>query len=169
MRFRIEQHFDAPLAAVEAVYTDPAFLDRLAGLPKLGRPTLIDRRVDDGVIHQSVRYRFVGELSPAVRRVVDRDRLTWIEESTHDCRTHRTTWSIVPDHYGALLRCRGTFTFEPEGRGATRRVAEGDMRVSVPLVGGRVEAAIVSGLEEHAVLEAQAAADWLEEHGTSGG
>ncbi|HEX2849791.1 MAG TPA: DUF2505 domain-containing protein [Acidimicrobiales bacterium] len=169
MRFRIEQHFEAPVDAVERVYTDPAFLERLAALPKLGRPTLLDRRTDGATIRQSVRYRFVGDLSSAVRRVVDPARLTWVEESTHDTTTHRTEWRIVPDHYGSLLRCRGTFVLVAEGPAATRRVAEGDMRVSVPLVGGRVEAAIVSGLEEHAVLEAEAAADWLDQHGTSGG
>jgi hypothetical protein len=40
-------------------------------------------------------------------------------------------------------------------------VAEGDLRVRFPLVGGRVERAIVSGLEEHAELEAQVMTRWL--------
>ena len=163
MRFTIEQELAAPLERVEAALFDPAYLERLSTLPKLGRPTLVDRREDlDGRrVHQSVRYRFVGDLNAAVRRVVDPERLTWVEESTHDRRTHVTTWHIVPDHYERLLRASGTFRLEAEGAGATRRTAEGDLTVSVPLVGGKVERAIVSGLREHADLEEDVLSEWL--------
>jgi len=41
-----------------------------------------------------------------------------------------------------------------------RRV-EGDLAVSVPLVGRRVERAIVSGLEDHLQAEADLLASWL--------
>ena len=160
MRFRVEQRYDAPLETVEAAFVDPAFIARLSELPKLGGAHLLDQRDEGHLLHQRVRYAFVGDLSAAVRRVVDPARLTWVEESTLDRRTHRTEWRIVPDHYGSLLRCSGTFQLEPDGPG-TRREAEGDVRVSVPLVGGKVERAIVSGLEEHARREAVAMADWL--------
>jgi hypothetical protein len=98
-----------------------------------------------------------------VTAVVDPARLTWIEDSTLDRRSHRTTFSIVPDHYRDRLACEGTFTLQPDGEG-TRRTAEGDLRVRFPLVGGKVERAIVSGLEEHAELEADVMSRWLEEH-----
>lgn len=164
MRFTIEQEFGAPLERVEAALIDPAYLDRLSSLPKLGRPTLLDRREesDGDVVHQSVRYAFVGDLNAAVRRVVDPERLTWVEESTIDRRSHVTTWWIVPDHYGHLLRSKGTFRLRPDGNG-TRRTAEGDLDVSVPLVGGRVERAIVSGLRDHAALEQGVLEEWLQD------
>lgn len=162
MRFTIEQAFPAPLGAVEAALVDPAYLDRLSTLPKLGRPTLLEQREDEGgeVVHQSVRYAFVGDLNAAVRRVVDPKRLTWVEEATIDRRSHVTTWRIVPDHYANLLRSNGTFRLEPAGDG-TRRVAEGELKVSVPLVGGKVEQAIVLGLREHAELEHDVLEEWL--------
>lgn len=166
MRFRIEQRFRAPLAAVEAAYVDPAFLARLASLPKLGAPTLLDQVVDGDLVHQKIRFRFTGDVSSAVRRVVDPARLTWVEESTFDRRTHVTTWRIVPDHYAGMIRCAGTFRLTEEddggsGAGATRRTAEADIKVNVPLVGGKVERAIVSGLEEHAAAEVEILEDWL--------
>lgn len=160
MRFTVEQRFEAPLEQVEAAIVDPAYLERLRTLPKLGRPTLLERREDGDVVHQAVRYAFVGDLNAAVRRVVDPQRLTWIEEAMIDRSTHVTTWRIVPDHYANLLRSHGTFRLEPVGDG-TRRVAEGDLQVSVPLVGGKVERAIVSGLREHAALEQDVLEDWL--------
>lgn len=152
VRFQIEQRFPGPLAQVEDALVDPAYIARLSALPKLGAPELLDRTVDGELVLLSVRYRFVGEVSPAVRTVVDPARLGWIEESTLDRRTHVTTWTIVPDHYGGLLRCAGTYTLQAAGD-VTIRVADADIKVSVPLVGGKVERAIISGLREHAEAE----------------
>ncbi|MEA3075929.1 MAG: hypothetical protein QOF60_837 [Actinomycetota bacterium] len=161
MRFTIEQHFDAPLDAVEAAYTDLAFLEKLSTLPKLGRPTLLRREEDGDIVRQAVQYRFTGEVNAAVRKVVDPARLTWVEESSHDRATHTTTWHIVPDHYRQLLRASGTFLLEPDGGAGTRRITEAELKVSVPLLGGKVEHAIVSGLREHADAEAGAMRDFL--------
>jgi hypothetical protein len=161
MRFTIEQHFDAPLDAVEAAYVDPAFLEKLSTLPKLGRPTLLRRAEDGDVVRQAVQYRFTGDVNAAVRKVVDPARLTWVEESTIDRGTHTTTWHIVPDHYRQLLRSSGTFRLEPDGEGGTRRITDAELKVSVPLLGGKVEQAIVSGLREHAEAEADAMREFL--------
>lgn len=162
MRFRITQRFDASVERVEDALLDPAFLERMGELPKLGRPQLLDHQEDGDTVRRRVRYAFTGHLSSAVTAVVDPAKLTWVEDSTTDRRTHHTTFRIVPDHYTDRLQCHGAFTLEPDGAGS-RRVAEGDLRVRFPLVGSRVERAIVSGLEEHAEAEAEAAAAWLAE------
>ncbi len=161
MRFQIHQEFAGPLEQVEAALVDPGFLEALARLPKLGQPQLLSQVVEGPVVHQEVRYRFAGELNPAVRRVVEPDRLTWVERSSLDRRTHHSSWHIVPDHYKHLLRCSGTFQLEAQGPTSTGRLAEGEIKVSVPLVGGKVEAAIVSGLREHAAAEQGVMAEWL--------
>jgi len=160
VRFRIEQRFPGDVDAVEEALLDPAFLEALGRLPKLGSPRLLDRRDDGSLVHRRVHYRFAGELSPAVTAVVDPARLTWIEESTLDRRTHRTTFRILPEHYPDRLRSSGSFTLTADGP-ATTRVAVGEIDVRFPLVGGRVEKAIVSGLREHAAIEEGVLADWL--------
>ncbi len=162
MRFQLEQRFPAPLEAVESALLDSAFLARLALLPKLGEPHLLASEVDGPVVRQQVRYRFAGELAPAVTAVVDPKRLTWVEHTTFDRRSHRGDHRIVPDHYGDRLRCSYTTQLGVDGR-FTSRVTEGDLRVRFPLVGGRVERAIVSGLVEHAELEAEVLGRWLAE------
>lgn len=164
MRFTIEQDFAGPLEQVEAAFIDPAFLESLSSDASLGRPTLVRREEAGELVHQWVRYAFTGDLNASVRRVVDPDRLTWIEESTFDRRTHQTAWRIVPDHYRNLLRCSGTFSFEASTPEATRRTTEAEIKVSVPLVGGRVESAIVAGLRDHAALEEKVLDRWLEPH-----
>lgn len=167
MRFQLEQRFPAPLEAVEAALLDPTFVGRLAQFPKLGAPELLEHEVDGDVVRQHIRYRFTGALSPAVTSVVDQARLTWVEETTFDRRTHRGHHSIVPDHYATRLSCGYTTRLEPAGAqaDATLRVTEGDIRVRFPLVGGKVEKAIVGGLADHADQEIDVLVGWLAEQG----
>jgi hypothetical protein len=162
VRFRIEQRFSSPLVDVEAALVDPAFIASLAALPKLGRPVLVGQQTDGSLVHQQVRYAFVGELSRAVKAVVDPARLTWIEDAYVDRDRHVTRFTIIPDHYQSLLSCAGTFELADSDSRGCRRRAEGEVVVTVPLVGRKVEAAIVSGLAEHANLEAQILDRWLQ-------
>jgi hypothetical protein len=161
VQFTLEQRFTSSLDAVEAAFVDPALLAELATLPQLGRPELL-KQVDDGdTVRQEVRYAFVGQLAPAVTRVVDPARLTWVELSELDRATHVTTFRIDPEHYADRLSCSGVVTLE-QGSDGTRRVVAGDLRVRVPLVGSRVERAIISGLRDHASDEARVVQAWLD-------
>ena len=164
MRFRITQRVDAPLEDVQAALLDPAFLERLGELPKLGRPQLLDVEDAGDTVRRRIRYAFAGQLSSAVTAVVDPAKLTWVEDSATDRRTHRTTFHILPDHYADRLTASGTFVLQASGTGTTR-VADGDIRVRFPLVGGRVEKAIVAGMQEYAVAEAGAISTWLAQQG----
>lgn len=94
----------------------------------------------------------------------DPHRLTWVEETTYDRRTHRGDHRIVPDHYGGRLHASYTTELSADGA-VTRRLTNGELKVRFPLVGTRVERAIVSGLSEHAVLEADALTAWLRNRG----
>ncbi|HKN40431.1 MAG TPA: DUF2505 family protein [Acidimicrobiia bacterium] len=153
MRFQIEQQIAGPVEAVARLYTEPRFYERLGELPKLGRPEVLERREDGSVVHLAVRFRFTGHLSPAVTRMVDPAKLSWVEESVHDLEGHTVTFHMQPDNYADRLRFEGSSRFEADGDDGTRRVAEGDVVVRVPLVGRAVEGAIVSGLREHLAAE----------------
>jgi hypothetical protein len=155
VRFFIEQRYRAEVTQVEDAYCSPELLATLATLPKVGGAELIDQQVAGDRVTQRVRYRFTGELNSAVTAVVDPARLSWIEESVLDRASHVTTWHIVPDHYASRLTCKGTFTLSAVGNETLRRT-EAEIKVHFPLVGGRVEKAIVSGLVEHAEAEQHA-------------
>ncbi|MDQ6614031.1 MAG: DUF2505 domain-containing protein [Actinomycetota bacterium] len=169
MRFELVQHLHAPIDAVEEALVDPRFLERLGQLPKLGHPELLEQRDMGGRFFQRVRYDFAGDLSAPVKAVIDPAKLTWVEESTQDRTTHRTTIAIVPDHYTSMFGCSGVIrlTADP-ARGTTVRISTGDVFVRVPLVGGKAEGAIISGLQEHAELEADALDQWVAEGNHSG-
>jgi Protein of unknown function (DUF2505) len=159
----IEQRFAAPREVVEAAFCNPDFIARLADLPVIGEARLLDQHRADGVVSQRVHYRFTGQLSPVVTAVVDPARLTWVEETVFRPAEHRADVTIVPDHYPGRLRCSLQVRFEPDGPdgGGSRRVVTGTVAVPMPLVGRRVEAAIVSGMREQAERQVDLLAAWL--------
>jgi hypothetical protein len=165
VRFELLQQLQAPLLVVEAAFVDPEFLRELASLPKLGRAELLDQDDQGDRLRQRVRYAFVGDLSAAVKAVVDPARLTWVEDSTLDRTSHLTTFTILPDNYSRLLEASGSISLAPDAdHQTTVRRTDGEVKVHVPLVGRKVEAAIVSGLQEHAELEAAAMNRWVTTH-----
>ena len=161
MRFRLEQRIPSPPAEVQAAVIDPVYLEHLAQLPKLGSPKLLSQDHSDDCVVQRVRYAFVGEVNSAVRKVVDPDRLTWIEESEVELSARTTRFKILPDHYASMLAASGVLQVIDDGEGGSVRTASGEVSVRVPLVGSKVERAIVSGLEEHAAAAEAALRAWL--------
>ncbi|HKH25875.1 MAG TPA: DUF2505 domain-containing protein [Acidimicrobiia bacterium] len=160
MKFRIEQRIPAPLAAVEAALLDRDFVAASADLPKLGAPELLELQRDGDRAHQRIRYRFTAQLSGAVTRVIDPDKLTWVDDARYDLTSHTSRHRILPDNYADRLQATYDVALEPLGD-STRRLVTGELTVHVPLVGGRVERAIVDGLEEHANAEAELLGRWI--------
>jgi DNA-binding transcriptional regulator YbjK len=162
VKFRIDQHIPAPLAAVEAALLDRDFVAATADLPKLGAPELLELQRDGDRAHQRVRYRFTAQLSGAVTRVIDPAKLTWVDDARYDLTSHTSRHRILPDNYADRLQASYDVALEPLGD-STRRLVTGELTVHVPLVGGRVERAIVDGLEEHANAEAELLGRWIAE------
>ena len=160
MRFELTQRFTASATAVDDAYATAALYPTLVGLPKLGRIEVLHAERDGDRARMSIRFAFTGDLPAAVTAVVDPERLTWVQETEHDLATGRTRFRLVPDHYPDRLSAAGQATVSPFADGA-RRVVSGELKVRAPLVAGKVEQAIVSGLEEYLVAEAPAVDRYL--------
>ena len=148
MDFTVTQDFTAGADAVARAYASAELYEHLVGLPKLDAPEVLDRRVDGDLVRLRLRYRFVGDLSPAVTAVIDPAKLTWVESSTHDLARRTVSYELLPDHYPDRLQSSGTCSIASAGTGCTRTV-RGRLKVRALVVGGAVERAIVSGLREH--------------------
>ncbi len=162
MQFRIRQVFDATPLEMMRVYCDPDFYPYLHNLPKIGQPQVLDRREEGGQVLMWVRYLFQGDLPVAARRVLDPSKLTWVEAARYDFESLTAWTQLLPDTYKDKMTCSATvaFTADPGPQGRSTRTIEGDLKVSMPLVGGKVEGAIVSGLREHMVDERPIANWW---------
>ncbi len=165
MRFRVEQRIAGDIDAVARAFTEPELYEQVGELPKLGRPEVLSRSEDGDTVLLRLQYRFTGDLSSAVRRVLDPKKLTWVEESRHDLDAHHVEFRMIPDNYADRFRCSGTYSFTAISDDTTRRVAEGDLTVKTPFVGRLVEQAIVSGLREHLEAEAPLVERYIATHG----
>lgn len=148
MKLDLVQQFRSPPISVAAALTDPALYPALGSLPRISVPVVLHHERVHSITNLRVQYRFEGEISSAARRVLDPDRLTWVQESRFDHTSLSATFSMVPDHYAGRLRCVGTFRLVPAESGCERHV-EIDLSVRVPVVGRAVEGAFASGLHQH--------------------
>ncbi len=154
MRFTTEQHFAAPVAAVLALFIDPDFYATLVGLPKITTPEVIEHQVDGAKVHLALRQRYTGDVPAAALAFIDPAKLGWVEHLDFDVDQATATSRLQPDHYSDRFSCSGRYVFNPDGDDAhsIRRI-DGDLKVRIPLVGGKVEGALVSGLREHSEAE----------------
>ena len=153
MRFEISQPFRHPPRAVDEAYTDPALYPTLIGLPNLGDLKVLGHERNGETARMRIHVKFVREFSPAVAAAIDPNKLSWVQESDHDLAAGTTTFRFVPDNYADRFSASGGTRIAAKGDGAQRTLG-GEVKVRAPLVGGRVEKAIVEGLEEYLLAEA---------------
>ena len=153
MNFEVVQAYRAPLDQVAAAFADPELYARMADLPKVGSPEVLRHETDGTDVHLEVRMRFTGDLSAAVKAVIDPAKLSWVEVADHDLPAHQVSFVLRPDHYRDRFSCHGSYSFTADSD-QTIRTVRGELNVRVLLARGQVERAIVSGLREHFELEA---------------
>jgi hypothetical protein len=158
VQFDIEQRFSAPPDAVLAAFADPTLYAAMAGHARVDRPDLLGVETDGDAVVVRVRYRFTAELPAAALAVIDPGRLSWVEETRYDHAASTSVTRLLPDHYAEriIASARSTFAAPPGDPSRTVRRISGQVQVRVPLVGGKVEAAIVDGLREHLDEQAEA-------------
>ena len=161
MRFEINQQFRHEARAVDEAYTDPELYPTLVGLPNLGDIVVLSHERDGDTARLRIHCKFVREFSPVVAAAIDPTKLAWVQESTHDLAAGTTTFRFVPDNYADRFSASGSTRIASRGDGAVRTLSA-EVKVRAPLVGGRVEKAIVEGLEEYLVAEAELVGRFLD-------
>lgn len=164
MHFTLEHYFEAPVDVVERASNADDYQERLSDLPNLGarKVTKLERH-PDGSIDRTTHCKLGSQLPAPVVAVIG-PAATWDEVATFDPATHRWPFEIRPHVLGGRIDCKGQYTFEPDGNGhGTKRVVAVDLKVKVPLVGGRVEREIGKGLKETMDAEARILSEYLAE------
>ncbi|HET6966301.1 MAG TPA: DUF2505 family protein [Acidimicrobiales bacterium] len=165
MRFRVSTSIAAPRKLVEDAFVDPDFYGELGDLPNIRAPEVLSIEQDGDVVHLRIRYALEADLAPAVRRVLDPEKITWVEESTVHRAEHCTEFRMVPDHYVNRMECVGSYRFEDSETGGTEQVVEGDLVIRYPLVGRLVERAILTGMRQHLTEEGRLLERWAQRQG----
>jgi hypothetical protein len=144
--FRIEHNFDADPDTVAKVILDEDYQASLDGLGPLSeREVLEQESLTDGTVRRRVRCVLDIDVSGAARKFIGDADPAWIEHAIWHPRERTWDWTIEPLAAQDLLKASGQIELSPTREGTLRTVL-GVVKVSVPIVGGRVEGWIVEGL-----------------------
>ena len=162
MRFELSHPFDAgPDDVVEALL-DPDFQDTIRAIGDLhDREVLSHEEGPDGKMTRRVRYVLALEVSGMARSFLGDADPAWVQEERWDLTTRACDWTIHPEVAAELLTAAGKITIEGSKDKSTRHVT-GEVKVRVPLYGGKVEGWIVDGVTRAYDEEAERIAAWLE-------
>lgn len=161
MRFELRHAFDHPVERVWAVLFDPAYIAASAGISDVERVVEQDERAGD---RQRVRTRCTSprELPAPMRRAIKADKLVYHLEEVRDHAAFSLQWRVVPAAMARKVRAEGSFELRPTPTGCERLV-KGEVRVAIPLIGGKIEAAIGKELRAGYDKAADLTRRWLEE------
>jgi len=159
MKFRHELSYDAPPAQVFAMLADPEFREAAcAAMEVISADVQLDRDGDGFtlVIDQQQNTKdlpgfartFAGESTQAIQREV------WLDPTGGD---------LSIESPGKPASATGTIRLE-ESDGGTREVVELDIKVKVPLVGGKLEKLMAEKVASGMDVEQTVGAVWLKEH-----
>lgn len=161
MDFEISHSFETDADTLSLVLLDEEYqrsLDDIGALKE--RKLLSQKEVADGRVHRRVRCVLDINLSGSAKRLLGDSDPAWIEEAVWHPEESLWEWVIHPEVAKELLDAKGTICIHDSDDGTNRTVA-GQVKVKVPVYGGRVEGWIVEGIEHAYDEEATRLAEWL--------
>lgn len=159
MKFRNEIRYDAPPAQVFEMLADPGFREAVCEAMDVISADVDVQRDGDGfelTIDQLQKTddlpgfarTFAGDSTQAIQREV------WQSSSGG---------SLTIEAPGKPTKVSGTIRLEPDGAG-TKEVVELEIKVKVPLIGGKLEKLMAEKVESGMDVEQGVGAAWLSEH-----
>lgn len=161
--FRSEDHYDATPDEVFAALVDRDFIvEKYASLGHTEIDVVELAETESGG-HRIATQREVAAagVPDFVKKVVgDRQTIVQTEEwSARSADGSRTsTWTVVTK--GTPVTVNGRSVLRPDGDGSVVSIV-GDIKVAVPLIGGRIEGAVVGVFEAQARGEMEFGQEWL--------
>jgi hypothetical protein len=159
MKFRHELTYDAPPTAVFEMLADPAFREAACKAQDVISADVVLEREGNSFTLTIDQEQRTDDL-PSFARAFAGDSTRAIQREVWEDTTGGTLRIETP---GKPSEIKGTITLRPEGSGS-REIIELDLKVKVPLIGGRLEKLlaerVTAGVEaEHAVGIAWLAGD----------
>ena len=159
--FEIAHAFPHSLDEVAAAILDEDYQQSLADIESLkSREVLSQEERPDGTVVRRVRCVLDLHITGMAKSLIGDGEPAWVEESTWYPDRNQWEWVVQPEIADHLLKANGYISLRGDGD-KTERVVHGDVKVSVPLYGGKVEGRIVDGLEHAYAEEAERLQTWL--------
>jgi uncharacterized protein YndB with AHSA1/START domain len=159
MEFRTELSYDASPDEVFAMLSDPAFREQVAEAQEVVSVDVRLTPTDDGFTLIIDQVQNTKDL-PAIAKKIAGDATQAV--ITEEWSSH-TSGSISITAPGKPTAASGTITLAPDGDG-TVEIVELDVKVKVPLVGGKLERLMADTIESGFRVEHTVGRAWLQDN-----
>lgn len=165
MRLSAEIRYDAAPSTVYQMISDPQFQERkLANTGALSYDVTVDSHEDGGITVTSRRELPTDRVPDFVKGFVGQTiKVEQVEEWEAVEADGVRNGSLVADVSGMPVKFTARLSLVPSGDG-TLEVVQGDLKASVPLIGGRVEKATEPAIKAAVAAEERTGRDWLKQH-----
>jgi uncharacterized protein YndB with AHSA1/START domain len=139
MRMHLEHHYDADVETVFALITDPDFMTRKYTSGGATNVAVDKSEEDDGGCELVLRRTVSVDLPGFAKRVMQPNNTAIQTENwaaADDLGTRVCHYNV--DIQGMPSKVTGTVTLAPDA-GGTKQEIEADVKVSIPLIGGKLE------------------------------
>ena len=162
MRLSAEIRYDAEPAAVFAMLVDPDFQERkCAATGALDHEVEIEEYGDGSAGIRTSRTMPTDQVPDFVRTFVGQTlNVVQVDDWQPAATDGSRDGTAVVEIKGAPVRLAAGMTLRPDG-GGTRQTIDGDLKASVPLLGGRIEKAIEPALQAAIRVEQREGRVWL--------
>ncbi|HEX2568064.1 MAG TPA: DUF2505 domain-containing protein [Polyangia bacterium] len=156
--FKIDHDFDIDPEGYWQVFFEEGYMKDL--YRELRIDFQVTEKTDDGkILRRVVKLRAQREI-PAMFKSVVGD-LSYTEVDTFDRARSSMQVAIEPAMMKDRFDMRGVYSVAPLGPGRSRRTFEGDAKVSVALIGGKIEKYMVDEIRASYDVAARITRDWV--------
>ncbi|HKA86260.1 MAG TPA: DUF2505 domain-containing protein [Haliangiales bacterium] len=158
--FAFAHDFDAdPERYWRLFFDEPYNTDLYARLKTKDRTVLVHTE-DDATIHFEQKVVPRRDLPGVIKKIVRGD-LGYVETATYHKGKSYMDVKIEPTLFRDRTRVRARYTVTALAPGKVRRTFEGDIHVDIPLIGRRVEAAVLEDVKRSYDVAAEVTREWL--------
>ena len=152
-QLRKELAYDASVDEVQAMLTDRGFREEVLAALRVKRGSVSI----DGT-RATIEQVWSGDSLPSFARKFVGDEIVIVQEETWGTPGHADIRVSIPGKPGDMS---GTSVLEPTSAGGTLETVEMAIKVSIPLVGGKIERLIADMLSQALDKEHQTGVAWL--------
>lgn len=127
----------------------------------------VERRIDGQVMHRKIRVVPKIEVPAAIRKVIgagDAGAMGYIEQQDKRLDKFELRWWVDPPILVGKLQVGGLFRVEPLDDKRCRRILDGEVKISIPVVGGTVEKFVLQEVKKTYDKMPGIVADWVRQN-----
>lgn len=160
MKLDVRTPFACKAEELWAITGDPVFMAQADEEAEITRLILESRTLPDKRRQNRTRYTSKRPLSPVAARIMGVQHVSYEQIEIIDDSRLSLDWEVKSPIGGDRFDARGTYRILPAIPGC-ERVVQGEIRVSVALVGGQIEKQIVSEIQHSYERSADVLRRWL--------